>query len=279
MQDRHWNRERLCKAAWTGALAFLLVIGCIASAQAPAEEAEEPPERETGVSLSELKLRMLDGSLVKSAIIRATDVLAAADKEQKFFSEGCDKDPHVRDFYRGMILAHAGYYLVMADLRTGRHRNYGFLWDDYSSLQRASLYAYWTKERVADVWRSSNALAALGVDDKRALTAFLNELKSYRAVYSLVKQARPGLDWSNGVPIGFSQIDGIVKRAGHTPINKCYIGDYGYSLKWNVTSRGETEINFFPVDYMVSFWYRRDVEDKTDLADWFLSVMIRWLKP
>ncbi len=33
-RDRHWNRERLCQSIKTGAFAFLLAIGCTASAQA-----------------------------------------------------------------------------------------------------------------------------------------------------------------------------------------------------------------------------------------------------
>ena len=83
---------------------------------------------------------MRDEDLVKSAIIRATKVLAAADKETDLYTEGCDKDPKVGNFYRGMILAHAGYFLVMADLRTGSYRNYGLLPEDHPNLKRLASF-------------------------------------------------------------------------------------------------------------------------------------------
>ena len=78
----------------------------------------------TGVSLTELALRMKNEPSVTSAVIGATKVLAAADKTPEFFEQGCDKDPQVKDFYRGMLLAHAGYYLVLSELRTGTYKNY-----------------------------------------------------------------------------------------------------------------------------------------------------------
>ncbi len=121
---------------------------------APQEQAaspQAPPDtpRDAGVSLTELAMRMKNEPSVASAIIGATKVLAAADKTSELTTEGCGKDPKVNDFYRGMILAHAGYYLVIADLQTGSYRNYGFPTKDYSLLDKASLYAFWTKERIS----------------------------------------------------------------------------------------------------------------------------------
>jgi TIR domain len=251
----------------------------LAGPQAIVPQVEEP--RDPGVSLAELTLRMRDEDLVKSAIIRAAKVLASAGKEAEFFEEGCDKDPKVGNFYRGMILAHAGYFLVMADLRTGSYRNYGLLPEDYPNLERASLFSYWTKERVSNVWRSSNALAALPADDKKAIATFLNELKSYRSIYAIVKRAKPRLDtmdWSAGSPVATDEISEILKKAGRPPIGSCYKSDYGYKLTWDATTSGATAINFYPAEYMFSFWYRRDAEGKSDLAEWFLTSMLGWLQ-
>jgi TIR domain len=256
------------------------------AAQAPpaaAQPAPAPAEavRDPGVSLTELALRMKNEPSVTSAIIGATKVLAAADKAPEFTVEGCADDPKAREFYRGMILAHAGYYLVISDLQTGSYRNYGFLPKDYGLLDKDSLYAFWTKDRISKAWRDSNALAALSADDKRALTVFLTELQSYRAVYGLVKRAKPNLDsmnWGFGAPISADEVSEILRRAGRPPINKCYENDYGYKLNWNVTPSGSTDIDFEPQSYMLGFWHRRDVEGKSDLAEWFLSAMVTWLK-
>jgi hypothetical protein len=250
-----------------------------AGPQAVVRQVEAP--RDPGVSLAELTSRMRDEDLVKSAIIRATKVLAAADKEADLYTEGCDKDPKVGNFYRGMILSHAGYFLVMADLRTGSHRNYGFLPEDYPNLEKASLFSYWTKERVSNVWRSSNALTALSADDKKAIATFLNELKSYRSIYAIVKRAKPRLDtmdWSAGSPVSTDEISEILKKAGRPPIGGCYKSDYGYKLMWDVPGSSGTAINFDPAEYMFSFWYRRDAEGKSDLAEWFLTSMVGWLQ-
>jgi TIR domain len=251
--------------------------------QAPPNAEQAPPSaaRDTGVSLTELAMRMKNEPSVASAIIGATKVLAAADKTPELTTEGCAKDPKVNDFYRGMMLAHAGYYLVIADLQTGSYRNYGFPTKDYSLLDKASLYAFWTKERISKAWRESNALASLGPDDKRALSVFLSELQSYRAIYALVKRAKPNLDainWGLGGGIPVEEVSEILRRAGRPPISKCYENEYGYKLNWNATASGSTEIDFEPASYMIGFWHRRDAEGKSDLADWFLSTMAGWLK-
>ena len=110
---------------------------------------------------------------------------------------------------------------------------------------------------------------------------FLNELQSYRAIYALVKRAKPNLDamnWGFGTPISVDEVSEILRRAGRPPINKCYENDYGYKLKWNATASGSTDIAFEPVSYMIGFWHRREAEGKSDLADWFLSAMTGWLK-
>ena len=250
-------------------------VAAPAAQPAPADSSQAPPNAapDTGVSLTELALRMKNEPSVTSAVIGATKVLAAADKTPEFFEQGCDKDPQVKDFYRGMLLAHAGYYLVLSELRTGTYKNYGFPPKDYSLLDKASLYAFWTKERISQVWRDSNAIAALSADDKKALVAFLSELQSFRSVYALVKRAKPDLDsmnWGFGPPIPSEEISEILKRAGRAPISKCYESDYGYKLNWNVTANGSSEIAFEPINYMIGFWHRRDVEGKSDLADWFL---------
>jgi TIR domain len=232
-------------------------------------------------SLTELALRMKNEPSVTSAVIGATKVLAAADKTPEFFEQGCDKDPAVGNFYRGMLLAHAGYYLVLSELQTGSYKRYGFPPKDYSLLDKDSLYAFWTKDRIAKVWRDSNALGALGADDRKALVAFLSELQAFRSVYALVKRAKPDLDsmnWGFGPPIPAEEVSEILRRAGRPPISKCYESDYGYKLSWNVTANGSTEIAFEPINYMIGFWHRRDAEGKSDLADWFLSSMVSWLK-
>jgi TIR domain len=253
---------------------------------APQEQAaspQAPPDtpRDAGVSLTELAMRMKNEPSVASAIIGATKVLASSDKTSELTTEGCAKDPKVNDFYRGMILAHAGYYLVIADLQTGSYRNYGFPTKDYSLLDKASLYAFWTKDRISKAWRESNALASLGPDDKKALSVFLSALQSYRAIYALVKRAKPNLDainWGIGGGIPVEEISEILRRAGRPPISKCYENEYGYKLNWNATASGSTEIDFEPASYMIGFWHRRDAEGKSDLADWFLSTMAGWLK-
>lgn len=79
------------------------------------------------------------------------------------------------------------------------------------------------------------------------------------------------MNWGFGPPIPSEEISEILKRAGRAPISKCYESDYGYKLNWNVTANGSSEIAFEPINYMIGFWHRRDVEGKSDLADWFLS--------
>jgi hypothetical protein len=131
------------------------------------------------------------------------------------------------------------------------------------------------------VWRSSNALTALSADDKKAIATFLNELKSYRSIYAIVKRAKPRLDtmdWSAGSPVSTDEISEILKKAGRPPIGGCYKSDYGYKLMWDVPGSSGTAINFDPAEYMFSFWYRRDAEGKSDLAEWFLTSMVGWLQ-
>ena len=116
----------------------------------------------------------------------------------------------------------------------------------------------------------------MSADDKKALVAFLSELQSFRSVYALVKRAKPDLELDE---LGLRAANPergdqrILKRAGRAPISKCYESDYGYKLNWNVTADGSSEIAFEPINYMIGFWHRRDVEGKSDLADWFLSTM------
>ena len=280
-------------AAWPKIAAGVAALGALAlilawqpwkaapHATLPPTQQTTTPQRDPGVSLTELSMRMANEALVKSAVIRATSVLAGAGKTMEFYEEGCDKDAKVRDIYRGMMLAHAGYFLVMADLRTGSYQNYGFLPEDHAYLEKASLYSFWTMDRVTALWRSSNALASLDGDDKKALAAFLTELKGYRAIYAAVKRVKPNLaqlNWLRGSPVEFAEINEILKRSGRPPISKCYLSDYGYRLTWNVTPTGGTAVNFMPVDYMFSFWYRRDSEGKEQLADTFITSMIGWLK-
>ena len=86
------------------------------------------------------------------------------------------------------------------------------------------------------------------------------------------------MDWSTGSPVSTDEISEILKKAGRPPIGSCYKSDYGYKLTWDVTASGATAINFYPAEYMFSFWYRRDAEGKSDLAEWFLTSMLDWLQ-
>ena len=259
-------------------------VAAPAAQPAPADSSQAPPNAapDTGVSLTELALRMKNEPSVTSAVIGATKVLAAADKTPEFFEQGCDKDPQVKDFYRGMLLAHAGYYLVLSELRTGTYKNYGFPPKDYSLLDKASLYAFWTKERISQVWRDFERDRRF----ERRRQESVGGVPERAAVFSLrlcsreARQARPRLDELGlraANPERGDQRD--LKRAGRAPISKCYESDYGYKLNWNVTANGSSEIAFEPINYMIGFWHRRDVEGKSDLADWFLSTMVTRLKP
>ena len=221
---------------------------------------------------------------VTSAVIGATKVLAAADKTPEFIERGLrqgssrSRTSIAGCFWRTLdIIWCCRSYGPAAyqKLRVSAERLLAL-------LDKASLYAFWTKERISQVWRDSNAIAALSADDKKALVAFLSELQSFRSVYALVKRAKPDLDsmnWGFGPPIPSEEISEILKRAGRAPISKCYESDYGYKLNWNVTANGSSEIAFEPKNYMIGFWHRRDVEGKSDLADWFLSTMVTRLKP
>jgi hypothetical protein len=86
------------------------------------------------------------------------------------------------------------------------------------------------------------------------------------------------MNWGFGAPLPVEEVSEILRRAGRPPINPCFENDYGYKLNWNVTGSGSTDTAFEPVRYMIGFWHRRDVEGKSDLAEWFLSAMVSWLK-
>ena len=96
------------------------------------------------------------------------------------------------------------------------------------------------------------------------------------------REARQAKTGHNGLEHGVAgfddEISEILKKAGRPPIGSCYKSDYGYSLTWDVTVSGATAINFYPAEYMFSFWYRRDAEGKSDLAEWFLTSMLGWLQ-
>jgi hypothetical protein len=170
-----------------------------------------------------------------------------------------------------MMLSFAGYLLVMTDLRSGDYENYGFVPEDHSQIDPAPLLAHWSKERVTAFWQASNALGSLPAEDRRAVAAFLNQLKSFRPIYVLVKRTSP--DYDN---FDIDTLNDVLRNAGRAPVNKCLLGYNGYILKWSVHGSG-TQIEMLPARYMLDFWDRRTAQGTTDVADWFLTAMNGWL--
>jgi hypothetical protein len=181
------------------------------TAQVPAPQEPEQPQAAPLVSLAEMQSRLSDDDLVTAALKRAANALASSEKEPQFSEDACAADAKIKAIYRGMILAHAGYYLVMADLRSGDYQNYGFLPADEAELNTNTLLSHWSKERVARIWQSSNALNALSAEDRSSIAAFLNELKLFKPIYLSVKRTNPDFD-----ALDQDAVDGILqKRAAH----------------------------------------------------------------
>jgi hypothetical protein len=242
------------------------------TAQLPLSREQPAPQPTTPlVSLDEMQSRMADDELVRRAVARAMDALASSEKEPDFVDKDCESDAKAKDVSRGMMLSVAGYLLVMTDLRSGDYENYGFVPEDRAHIDTAPLLAHWTKDRVSAFWQGSNALASLPAEDKRAVAAFLNELKSFRPIYVVVKRTAPDYD---NFPI--ETLNEVLQKAGRPQVNKCLLGYNDYVLKWNVHGNG-TEISMLPASYMLDFWNRRAAQGTTDLAEWFLTAMSGWL--
>jgi hypothetical protein len=209
---------------------------------------------------------------VKAAIVRATAALSSSEKVQNFFDQDCQNDTKGRNVHRGMMLAYAGYYLVMTDLRTGSYQEYDMLPDDHGLLQKGGLFSFWSIDRALNVWRATNALKTLAPDDKRAIAAFLTELKSFRPIYTAINSTKPNYDLLQP-----DEASAILRRAGRSGLDECLSSGLGYELKWTATPRGGTSMSGAPVIYMIGFWHRRDLEGKSDLAELFLGRMIELL--
>jgi hypothetical protein len=234
---------------------------------------QQQPQTPSLVPIDEMQSRMADDELVKSTVERVLGVLASSQKEPDFLDKDCESDTKAKDIYRGMMLSYAGYLLVMSDLRSGNYENYGFVPDDHAQIDTAPLLSHWTKDRVTAFWQGADALAPLAAEDKRAIAAFLNELKSFRPVYAVVKRTTTDYDYFD-----IDALNDVLQKAGRAPVNKCLLGYNGYALKWNVHGNG-TEIEMLPARYMLDFWHRRAAQGTTDLADWFLTSMSGWLSP
>jgi hypothetical protein len=264
-----------------GAVVVVIVLGAIAflwrpwesqrTAQLPPPAVQQPAPTTPLVSVDEMQSRMGDDDRVKSAVDRAVAVLASSGKEPDFNNKDCESDPKVQDIYRGMMLSFAGYLLVMTDLRSGDYENYGRVPDDHADIDVKPLLSHWTKERATTFWQGAKALATLPPDDKRAVAAFLNELKSFRPIYVLVKRTAPDYDYFD-----VETLNDVLQKAGRVPVNTCLLGYNGYSLSWNVHGDA-TGFEMLPARYMLDFWDRRAAQGTTDLADWFLTSMSGWL--
>ena len=241
------------------------------TAQLPPPAAQPQQPATPLVSIDEMQSRMADDDRVKNAVDRAVGVLASSEKEADFLDKDCESDPKAKDIYRGMMLSLTGYLLVMTDLRSGDYENYGFVPEDHTRIDPAPLLSHWSKDRVTAFWHGTNALASLPAEDRRAIAAFLTELKSFRPVYVLVKQTAPDYDYFE-----IDTLNDVLQKAGRAPVNKCLLGYNGYALRWNVHGSG-TEIQMLPASYMLDFWNRRAAQGTTDLADWFLTRMSGWL--
>jgi hypothetical protein len=160
----------------------------------PSSQQQQPEPTTPLVSIAEMQARMADDELVKNTVARALNALASSEKEPDFLDKDCEADAQAKDIYRGMMLSFAGYLLVMTDLRSGDYENYGFVPEDHSQIDPAPLLAHWSKERVTAFWQASNALGSLPAEDRRAVAAFLNQLKSFRPIYVLVKRTSPDYD-------------------------------------------------------------------------------------
>ncbi len=241
------------------------------TAQLPPPREQQQAQTTPLASIDEMQSRLANDELVKSTVERALAVLAASEKEPDFLDKDCESDAKAKDIYRGMMLSFAGYLLVMSDLRGGDYENYGFVPDDHAQIEAAPLLSHWSKDRVTAFWQGSNALASLPAEDKRAIAAFLNELKSFRPVYAVVKRSTPDYDYFD-----IDTLNDVLQKAGRAPVNKCLLGYNGYTLKWNAHGNG-TEIEMLPARYMLDFWHRRAAQGTTDVADWFLTSMSGWL--
>lgn len=110
-------------------------------------------------------------------------------------TEHCDT-PKYQAFYRGMHIAHAGYYLFLARQEVG--------WFEYESpigdpeqprrkfvgLGRGVLAQLWRPESIAYLRQLVSELSRLPADRKEDLVAYLSELSAYRShVANLVERA------------------------------------------------------------------------------------------
>jgi hypothetical protein len=183
----------VCMSRIIGAIVAVIVLGAIVlvwrpwesrqrTAQLPPPAAQQQPQTTTPlVSIDEMQSRMADDDRVKKAVDRALGVLASSEKEPDFLDKDCESDPKAKDIYRGMMLSFTGYLLVMTELRSGDYENYGFVPEDHGQIDPTPLVSHWSKDRVTAFWQGSNALASLPAEDRRAVAAFLNELKSFPA--------------------------------------------------------------------------------------------------
>jgi hypothetical protein len=214
--------------------------------------------------------RMTDEARVKSSITRVTTLLASAGKRPLFTDQNCERDARMRDIHRGMVMALAGYFLVISDLRVERFDYVDRLPEDYGQVDRTGLYSFWTVSRAINLWSTSKVLASLSPDDKRAIGAFLTELRLFRARYTILLRANTIF----GQILDFDAVNEILKRAGN-PFNKCLQEPVAYELMWSIAPGVQHDA---PAGYMIRFWYRRDRDGKTDLADQFVSSMIALLR-
>jgi hypothetical protein len=107
----------------------------------------------------------------------------------------CDTPNH-QTFYRGMHLAHAGYYLFLAKQEVGWFEyaspvgDYGQPRRKFVGFGRGVLVGLWRPERVADIHRLVSELGRLPPDRRKDLAAYLSELRAYRLhVANLIERA------------------------------------------------------------------------------------------
>lgn len=200
-----------------------------------------------------------------------------------FGSQSCRSNRKAADVYRGMLITHVGYMLFVSQQERGDYSGFGFFacvdcFADYRPLtsplafrDRSPLLKFWNRVRAVRTIDAVLKESTLPEREARAISSYIDTLIEFRAHYETMKRLQL-LTYTgpNSSYINLRDYDKIVETAfpkDQQATAKCLFGDYGYQAGVPQLPGRISSINFYPTEYMIGFWARRDNENSSGLAE------------
>lgn len=228
----------------------------------------------------------------------------------------CNTDD-VESFYRGMHIAHLGYYLLLSKQEVGWFEDQSPTQADppraFVDFGRNVLLRVWTPRMLAKALDLSSTVGKWPPERRADLVRFLTILRDFRAYHANVLRSRDDLDalysrlnsdstlryWRIYMPGGGIQemknrfpgrepmnfdaelrdLVNKVRGADQPPIEPCFEAGAPYTITLEDSRDIKSSKLLLPISYMLRFWDRREAEGTSALAAFLLTAAISQVQP